>query len=95
MNMISGANGEEEQDEHEGEGEGSNEGTKSEDGNDDSDEDEDDDEEEPWRVVQFARHQEVEAHMGTFLEMLNVRVSLCPFLSLFCLTGTIDDWWVL
>ena len=50
MNIISGANGEEEQEEHEGEGEGSNEGTKSEDGNDDSDEDEDDDEEDGVEV---------------------------------------------
>ena len=82
MNVISSANDAEEEG-HEGEGQGSNEGTeKCEDGNDDSDEDDDEDEEEPWRVVQFARHQEVEAHMGTFLEMLNVRLCFFPLLPL-------------
>ncbi|RDX43725.1 hypothetical protein OH76DRAFT_1487644 [Lentinus brumalis] len=33
------------------------------------------DDDEPWRVVQFAQHQEVEAHMQTFLDMMNAKLT--------------------
>ncbi|RPD58092.1 Fic-domain-containing protein [Lentinus tigrinus ALCF2SS1-7] len=65
-----GDDNENEDDDGEGEKKGQNE-----DDDTGADDDDDDDDDEPWKVVQFARHQEVEAHMGTFLDMLNAKLA--------------------